>query len=420
MISFITHPLDWIGFLYFHFPYPLLPSASQFSCGDGSEVCSGKREPRTRRLRFYRLGSLLLGLACQLGLVGVDVSFPVGDGVLLTYPDLLRHLHNNSISLNLLTHPDLRHQHNITFISTCSPRFSSAAQHSLSLNLLTHPDLCHLQNTAFLSTCSPRFPSPAQHSLSLNLLTHPDLCHLQNTAFLSTCSHPDLCHLFNNKAFLSTCSHPDLCHLHNTAFLSTCIHTHGGCFLCLWESCCFNTHTWWFSMGVRIMVVLYVCEDHTFTHMKVVFYACEAHAFKHTLTWEAETDLKWESQGTNCSLIHSLPLPSPLQPTIIPLTWEISLKSWDTRIMPPSKSLMASARASMVSMSRWLVGSSRRSRWGHCQDSQAKVTRQRWPSDRLRIGQIWGTANHNNDNAIYSAPRDPHWPWTLRVPGTPK
>ena len=54
--------------------------------------------------------------------------------------------------------------------------------------------------------------------------------------------------------------------------------------------------------------------------------------------------------------------------------------------MPPSNSLMASARASIVSRSRWLVGSSRNSMWGFCQASQAKHTRHFWPSDRFLIG----------------------------------
>ncbi len=34
--------------------------------------------------------------------------------------------------------------------------------------------------------------------------------------------------------------------------------------------------------------------------------------------------------------------------------------------MPPSKSLMASAKASIVSISKWLVGSSRSNMWGVC------------------------------------------------------
>jgi len=82
--------------------------------------------------------------------------------------------------------------------------------------------------------------------------------------------------------------------------------------------------------------------------------------------------------------------------TIIVWTCEMSRKSWLTSIIPPSKSLMASARASIVSMSRWLVGSSSSSRWGRCQASHAKMTRQRWPSDRLRIVQVWTTVTHTH------------------------
>ena len=70
-------------------------------------------------------------------------------------------------------------------------------------------------------------------------------------------------------------------------------------------------------------------------------------------------------------------------------TWLMSLKSWLTKITPPSKSLIASARESMVSMSRWLVGSSRSKRWGQRNANHAKTTRQRWPSDRFLMGQTY-------------------------------
>ena len=70
-------------------------------------------------------------------------------------------------------------------------------------------------------------------------------------------------------------------------------------------------------------------------------------------------------------------------------TCDISLKSWLTNSTPPSKLLIASASVSMVSKSRWLVGSSSNNRWGLCQANQANITRQRWPSDKLRIGTIW-------------------------------
>ena len=73
---------------------------------------------------------------------------------------------------------------------------------------------------------------------------------------------------------------------------------------------------------------------------------------------------------------------------IVHTCW-ISLKSWLTSIMPPSNSLTASANASIVSISRWLVGSSRNNMWGFCQASQAKHTRHFWPSDRFLIGLTW-------------------------------
>ena len=85
-------------------------------------------------------------------------------------------------------------------------------------------------------------------------------------------------------------------------------------------------------------------------------------------------------------------------------TCEMSLKSWLTSIIPPSKSLIASARASIVSMSRWLVGSSSSNRWGRCQASHAKMTRQRWPSDRLPIGHVWQQSINQSINQSISQP----------------
>ena len=77
-------------------------------------------------------------------------------------------------------------------------------------------------------------------------------------------------------------------------------------------------------------------------------------------------------------------------------TWFISRKSWLTRTIPPSKSLIASAKASMVSISKWLVGSSSNRRCGAWKASQAKTTRHRCPSDKLRMGQIcvWLETNY--------------------------
>ncbi len=85
---------------------------------------------------------------------------------------------------------------------------------------------------------------------------------------------------------------------------------------------------------------------------------------------------------------------SYIQPNVKLMNWMIntcwiSLKSWLTSIIPPSNSLTASASASMVSISKWLVGSSRNNMWGFCQASQAKHTRHFWPSDKFLIGLTW-------------------------------
>lgn len=83
-------------------------------------------------------------------------------------------------------------------------------------------------------------------------------------------------------------------------------------------------------------------------------------------------------------------------------TWLISLKSWLTNSKPPSKSSIASARESIVSMSKWLVGSSRRRKWGAWKASHAKTTRHLWPSDKLRIGQIYKRKPISMPVALYS------------------
>ena len=72
----------------------------------------------------------------------------------------------------------------------------------------------------------------------------------------------------------------------------------------------------------------------------------------------------------------------------IRLTWLMSLKSWLTSIIPPLKELIASASASIVSISRWLVGSSSNRRWGLRNASHANITRHRCPSDKFLIAQI--------------------------------
>ena len=73
----------------------------------------------------------------------------------------------------------------------------------------------------------------------------------------------------------------------------------------------------------------------------------------------------------------------------ITITWLISLKSWLTNSIPPSKFKIASANASIVSMSKWLVGSSSNNMWGWWNASHANTTLHLWPSDKFLIGQIY-------------------------------
>lgn len=80
------------------------------------------------------------------------------------------------------------------------------------------------------------------------------------------------------------------------------------------------------------------------------------------------------------------------------LTWLINLKSWLTRTRPPSKSFTASAKASIVSISKWLVGSSSSKRWGACHANQAKTTLHLCPSDNWRIGQTYKITIHTTLN----------------------
>mmetsp|Transcript_20270 Transcript_20270/g.31684 ORF Transcript_20270/g.31684 Transcript_20270/m.31684 type:complete len:116 (-) Transcript_20270:1262-1609(-) len=75
--------------------------------------------------------------------------------------------------------------------------------------------------------------------------------------------------------------------------------------------------------------------------------------------------------------------------TTPPPTTKISLAtaltnvwSWETRITPPGKFFTASARASTLSRSRLLVGSSMIRTWGFRNETAAIATRERWPPDR--------------------------------------
>jgi hypothetical protein len=58
-------------------------------------------------------------------------------------------------------------------------------------------------------------------------------------------------------------------------------------------------------------------------------------------------------------------------------------KSWETRTMPPWKALMALASPSMDSMSKWLVGSSKRSICGVFCDNQQRTKPQSVQAERL-------------------------------------
>lgn len=63
-----------------------------------------------------------------------------------------------------------------------------------------------------------------------------------------------------------------------------------------------------------------------------------------------------------------------------------SLKLWLTSIILPSNTPMASAKVSMVLISRWLAGLSRKNTWGFCQASQGRYTWHFCTSDRFQIG----------------------------------
>lgn len=93
--------------------------------------------------------------------------------------------------------------------------------------------------------------------------------------------------------------------------------------------------------------------------------------------YECETSTLYHNSGTYIFMQKMIQMTN---------TWLISLKSWLTSTMPPSKSLIASASASIVSMSKWFVGSSNSKRWGACHARYANTTRQRCPSLSCRIG----------------------------------
>ena len=64
-------------------------------------------------------------------------------------------------------------------------------------------------------------------------------------------------------------------------------------------------------------------------------------------------------------------------------------KSWLTKHKPPSHALMPSASESIVSMSKWFVGSSKSSMCGFRCARYAKTTRDFKPSDSLRMAIDW-------------------------------
>mmetsp|Transcript_28318 Transcript_28318/g.60720 ORF Transcript_28318/g.60720 Transcript_28318/m.60720 type:complete len:302 (-) Transcript_28318:451-1356(-) len=69
-------------------------------------------------------------------------------------------------------------------------------------------------------------------------------------------------------------------------------------------------------------------------------------------------------------------------------TWLINRMSWLTKTRPPSNSLTALASASMPSMSRWFVGSSRSKMWGTSRPSLARTTLDFCPSESSSILRI--------------------------------
>lgn len=64
-------------------------------------------------------------------------------------------------------------------------------------------------------------------------------------------------------------------------------------------------------------------------------------------------------------------------------TIRINLSSWETKITPPLYLLIAFPNASIVSISRWLVGSSRTRKLGVPMHILAKATLDFCPPDRL-------------------------------------
>mmetsp|Transcript_3350 Transcript_3350/g.10214 ORF Transcript_3350/g.10214 Transcript_3350/m.10214 type:complete len:244 (+) Transcript_3350:1379-2110(+) len=77
------------------------------------------------------------------------------------------------------------------------------------------------------------------------------------------------------------------------------------------------------------------------------------------------------------------------QSQISSATCEMRRMSWDTTHTPPSKLLIASASASMVSGSSALVGSSKKMMCGRLSAIMAKQMRERWPSLSCEIFIVW-------------------------------
>lgn len=146
-----------------------------------------------------------------------------------------------------------------------------------------------------------------------------------------------------------------------------------------------------------------VVQNATFNQMSCVCFSildfkCSLYArmslFHFVMAWFSHTQISWATYRKEMVImvLATTALRCHFQPNVkLIYTCWISLKSWLTSITPPSNSLTASANASMVSISKWLVGSSRNSMWGFCQASQAKHTRHFWPSDKFLIGLTWKT-----------------------------
>mmetsp|Transcript_41432 Transcript_41432/g.125180 ORF Transcript_41432/g.125180 Transcript_41432/m.125180 type:complete len:138 (+) Transcript_41432:262-675(+) len=95
---------------------------------------------------------------------------------------------------------------------------------------------------------------------------------------------------------------------------------------------------------------------------------------------------RWKAPNSFAKLSVLRPVPRTLPPSTTQSSLHTSAKKlrlWLTITAAPWNAFRAAAKASKVSMSKWLVGSSSSKRCGRCQTAAANASRAFWPPDSV-------------------------------------